>query len=178
MEQLILILLIALISFVNWVIKKSAELREKRRLERQAQRGDNLEMPASPDGPADASPEPPSRGDDDSMRRLMEALGLPPDEAPPPVARRPAAPPPLPEPVVPAALPPAPVSRRAPTVSPTPPVGPSRHAKRTPLRSAPVVAQLPAPQGAPFREVLASSDGLRKAIILSEVLGPPKALRN
>ena len=49
MEQLVILLLIALISFINWVVKKSAERREARRREKAADQGvENLPRPSAP----------------------------------------------------------------------------------------------------------------------------------
>ncbi len=39
MEQLVILLLIALISFINWLVKKSAEMREARKREKAADQG-------------------------------------------------------------------------------------------------------------------------------------------
>jgi hypothetical protein len=75
MEQLVIILLIALISFINWLVKKSAEMREARKREQGAAKsGESLRREPPP--PPEAEPE-------ISMRRFREALGLP-DEAQPP----------------------------------------------------------------------------------------------
>lgn len=160
MEQLILILIIALISFINWLFKKSAEAREKRKLERQAMEGgESLERVGEP--------EPDSRGSidpDDSMRRLMEALGLPQDTPPPPIPQQAPAPPPLPQ-IPQFAEDPAPLARSSRVV----PV--ARQSRTTPP------APKPKPAASPLRELLAAPDGLRKAVILSEILGAPKSLR-
>lgn len=95
MEQLILLILIGVISLVNWLIQRSGEMREKRRRE-QAMR----EAEMRGDAPsADPSPAATTQAEDptESMRRLMEALGLPTESEPPPVHRS-DTPPPIPEP--------------------------------------------------------------------------------
>lgn len=158
MEQLVLILIIALISFVNWLFKKSAELREKRKLERQTMEGGALSQPESQPAPEE------DRDPDESMRRLMEALGLPQDEPPPPVIRREPNPPPLPQPVFEVTPPPVTV--------PTPAAPPPR-----PVRAAPVIVPTRRSAPSPLRELLASPEGLKKAIMISEILGKPKSLR-
>ena len=76
MEQLVIILLIALISIINWIIQKSKETREKRKLEKRAD--------ATGEPVAKQEPGPDATGTETAMRRLREALGLP-EEAPPPV---------------------------------------------------------------------------------------------
>ena len=76
MEQLVILLLIALISLINWLVKKSAALREARKLEEK--------MAKTGESPRAAPPpklEPPEF--EPSFRRLKEALGLL-DEALPP----------------------------------------------------------------------------------------------
>jgi hypothetical protein len=161
MEQLVLILIIALISFVNWLFKKSAELREKRKLERHAMEGGAVPSQAEEPPPASAQGDP-----DESMRRLMEALGLPQDEAPPPVIRRESSPPPLPpQPVFEA--PPSPVA------TPVPASLPPRLVRSA---SVPVPTRRSTPS--PLRELLTSPEGLKKAIMISEILGKPKSLRS
>ncbi len=97
MEQLVIILLIALISFINWLVKKSAEMREARKREQGAAKsGETLR--SEPPPPPEAEPE-------ISMRRLREALGLPDEAQPPALPKRmeqrvppPLVPPPLPPP--------------------------------------------------------------------------------
>ena len=115
MEQLVILLLIALISLINWLVKKSAALREARKLEEK--------MAKTGESPRAAPPpklEPPEF--EPSFRRLKEALGLPDEALPPALPRRtqekiapaPALPepPPLPE-VRPVVLPRPVVSVRA-----------------------------------------------------------------
>ncbi len=163
MEQLVLILIIALISFINWLFKKSAEAREKRKLERQTfEGGETLQRAGEIKPGARESQDP-----DDSMRRLMEALGLPLEEAPPPIPRRAPASPPLPP--IPALPNAAPVARPAAASA-------ARASRATP--PAPKPAKPAKPGLTPLRELLASPEGLKKAVMISEILGMPKSLRS
>jgi len=157
MEQLVIIAIIGLISLVNWVMKRSAEIREQRKLERQ-----RLGIPeGDPFHPAE-NPAAPRRSADDSspdMRRLMEALGLPPaeEELPPRPVVREASP----------ALPPLPAYR--------PPATPKPRFQ-SPGTRAPATPPAAAVPGSPLDAALRSHDGIRQAIVLREILGPPKAL--
>ena len=112
------------------------------------------------------------------MRRLREALGLPDEAQPPALPKRmeqrvpqPLAPPPLPP-----ALPPArPVVSH---ISLTPAHEEYRfigmpHRAGKPARSKVEAAVSPSR----IRELLSSARGLRDAVLLSEILGPPKCLR-
>ena len=183
MEQLVILLLIALISFINWLIKKSAQLREARKREQGAAKtGDSLRSEQGPAKTGDSLRGEPSQSPEAepeiSMRRLREALGLP-DEAQPPAlpkrmeqrVPRPLAPPPLPP-----ALPPArPVVSH---ISLTPAHEEYRfigmpHRAGKPARSKVEAAVSPSR----IRELLSSAGGLRDAVVLSEILGPPKCLR-
>jgi hypothetical protein len=163
MEQLVILVLIGLISFIQWLIKQSAELREKKKqAERAAMGGEKLRQHPEPSEPV--APRETVSGDE-AMRRLMEALGLPPENEPPVVVSQPeppVQPPPLPMPVIRE----VPVFREAvPVFRPDPP--PPRQVRR---------AQ-PAPSEAADRfPEFASAATLRRAIILREILGPPRAL--
>jgi hypothetical protein len=66
MEQLVILLLIALISIINWIIQKSKEAREKRKLEKRAD--------ATGEPVAKREPAPDAAGTETAMRRLREAL--------------------------------------------------------------------------------------------------------
>jgi hypothetical protein len=173
MEQLVLILIIAAISFVNWLIKKSAEARQRRKFQRQEQLGGEPEIWQEPE-----RNEPPASSEDPdaSMRRLMEALGLPVEAEPPPVpahrtptappapvVERPIQPPPLPQTVVPRVpeKPAFPVARIA------SPAGKSVLVEPTAEKRSP----------GSVHDLLASPDSLKKAIILTEILGASKALK-
>lgn len=158
MEQVVVLLVIAAISFINWLIKKSAEQREKRRraappvIERQSQ-----------------APEVP----EEDLRKFMEALGMPADEPPvrmeqwePPAAEVPG-PPPLPVPV--AVYQPPKVAR--------PSAEALALARRLESQENPIQAtEIGRSTG--VRQMLQSRTGLREAIILNEILSAPKSLRS
>jgi hypothetical protein len=191
MEQLVILLLIAVISIVNWIIQKSKETREKRKLEKRAD--------ATGEPVAKHEPAPEGTGTETAMRRLREALGLP-EEAEPPVIPKRAEPksveaeriepkrveprkkverpvtPPLPSPdrVVP---PPLPKPERRPAVVHVPPVRwDHRRFEHLHKMAKPSLPEVPT-QPPRVRELLQSQGGLRDAVVLSEILGPPKSLR-
>ena len=168
MEQLIILLLIGLISLINWIIQKSRELRERRKLEAE-EIGEALRQePSQTQEQADPT---------EAMRRLREALGLP-DEAPEPkpVAERP---PPLPKRPAPqpkrstsqSAAPP-----RLPTPPPWVPTPPQPRLHRWETRTPAIVPEIKAPSQ--IRLLLSSAQGLRDAFVLSEILAPPLSQRS
>ena len=173
MEQLVILVLIGLVSFINWLVQKSAEQREKRKAEADAQGGSELRQAPANERPADTG--------DEAARRLREALGLPDDEdLPPPMPRREIpVPPQFPDPIrSEPALPPVPAFLRE-----------ARAAMDAVPR--PVAARMIAPKHAPappaivsraepsrFRALLASPSGARDAVVLAEILGTPKGFQN
>ncbi len=198
MEQVILILVIGLISLVNWMIQKSAEARKKRQMQERIDRGE-----AEPSQPTSArrydrvDEEPETEGDPaENMRRLMEALGLPLEDAPPqPVQRPQTTPPPLPSQPREMMQPPPlvrtvremeergemPVHRQpTPTVA-TPAQRPKLHdwqrkaAKALEASAAAEASRTVKPSRA--RQMLRQPESIRDAIILSEILGKPKAFQ-
>jgi hypothetical protein len=187
MEQLVILLLIALISIINWIIQKSKESREKRKLEKRAD--------ATGEPVAKREPAPDATGTETAMRRLREALGLPEDAPPPAIPKRaeserveskriepkrierPAvAPLPSPDQLVP---PPLPQREKRPVVVQVPPV--RRREGHRKFEFPHKIAKPPLPeevqQPLRIRELLRSQGGLRDAVVLSEILGPPKSLR-
>jgi hypothetical protein len=186
MEQLVILLLIALISIINWIIQKSKERREKRKLEKRAD--------ATGEPVAKQAPAPDATGTETAMRRLREALGLP-EEAPPPVIpqraepkrveaeriepkrreRHVPVPAPSPDRLAP---PPLPQPERRPILVHAPPVPRWDH-RRFGLLHKMAKPSLPEVPTEPprIRELLQSQGGLRDAVVLSEILGPPKSLR-
>ena len=153
MEQLVLLLVIAAISLVNWLIERSGKLREQRRLQKEASRQGE---PTSEPHPA--LPEPSAREEiEEQMRRVMESFGIPVEE-PRPL--------PLQQPPV--------VSFEAP---PTPPPLPKTIAvvDEPRLRRLKDVAPVSRARS-PWLKRLDSPQGLREAVVLREILGPPKAL--
>jgi hypothetical protein len=157
MEQLVILLIIGLISLINWLMQRSAELKEKRRLEKAAQQGEihSPPPPSTAPPPVDADPA-------ESMRKLMEALGLPVEEAPPPVPVRREPPPILREP------PPAP--------RPVSPYVPRSEGPQRPALAHTAAAKVEKSKPSRFRTLLSSPSGIRDAMVLSEILGKPKGL--
>jgi hypothetical protein len=174
MEQLVLILIIAVISFVNWLIKKAGEARERQKLERQKQLGTEPELWQEPSAGEPTEPSAPTEDPDASMRRLMEALGLPMDAEPPPVPVQPAPQtPPSPPPQVAVLPPPLPQA-----VAPKAPERPALPTAKISAKPFPAESTPDQMSARPVRDLLSSPDSLKKAIILTEILGAPKALRS
>jgi hypothetical protein len=178
-----IILIVIAASIVRWLWQKAHEEKEK------------ADRPVVPDQPIPRSGE--SQSEEDRIRRFLEALGQPPGTTPPPkVAPRRRVPPtvfsPLPPlTTAPPPLPPEPVPV---ATSPAPPplpmaerifkpaivqemdfevrdVGTDRSSEPSPY-SSPMEA---APSS--MRSKLASPQGLRDAIILREIFGPPRSLQ-
>jgi len=161
-DQFVILVIIGLISLVNWLIQRSAEQREKKRLERKALDGDDAE-----EVQADVftAPRPVAENPGAEMRKLMEALGLPMEEPPPVLEPEPQrtfvekAPPQLPAP--------SPVrTYRQPFSNP---------ATARLARARPAVTTTSAPH--PLAALLNNPSQLRQAIVLREVLGPCKSLQ-
>jgi hypothetical protein len=159
MEQVVIIVIIGLISLVNWVVKRSAEIREERKRERERlgiPEGDPFHSaPHQSESPAPLAR--PAQAPSAEMRRLMETLGLPlEDEEPPPLpVVREAPAPPLPQP-----------AHRPPAASKPRAEKPAAGVASLSPAAAPV---------SPLASALRSRDGIRQAIVLREILGPPKA---
>jgi hypothetical protein len=185
MEQLVLLVIIGLISLVNWLMQKAAEKREaagqkraeRREVKREARRNVYTQGPTA-SAPARRQGAPAQ----DPFKELMDALGLPSDELPPPpVVRREEffeeeefasveepAPPPVPSPAAAQATP----RWQAPSVA-------RPDAKTAQLASAfSSLDEKPAPvyRGSSVRELLAGRDTQRKAVVLAEILGSPRGL--
>lgn len=189
MEQLIFIAIIALISLVNWLIQKSNEMREQRKLERQreAQAGQETVYAPEPETYEAREAEPQVFDerdfDDEAARRLREALGLPEEaEAPRPIRRAEPPPPVVERPVIlppPIVVPPVPVvvvERPAPPWK-VPPL-PDEEGPEKPVlhrRARPPVAEPVRREPSQLRKLLASRGGLRDAVVLAEILGPPRS---
>ena len=154
MEQLVLLLIIAAISLVNWLIERSAKLREQRRREKEAS---NQGQPPPVSSPS--FPEPSPREEiEDQMRRMLESFGLP-VEDPKPIPQKPEPVFVFEEPIAPQLPPPRPLAP------------PPRTALRRGLEKS-----TPTRTHRPWTSRLGSPQGLREAIVLREILGPPKAL--
>lgn len=194
MEQLVILLIIGAISLINWLLQKSAEHKKRRG------GGTPSAAPTESFTPPWEEPAPAHRRSDGSsqeeqMRRFFEALGLPPPEehAAEPVVTPSfeIEPPPIPEP----RAQPAPrlVETPRPTgrVFPPPePEQPSVLAPRPTLRENREMRELAEQFAASerdaasttgtqaaFRSLLSDAHGARQAIILQEILNPPRALR-
>ena len=153
MEQLVLLLVIAAISLVNWLIERSGKLREQRRLQKEAaSRGE------APLAPAPTVPEASPREEiEEQMRRMMESFGFPVEEPAPAIEKQ--------QPIVEFVPPPTP-----PPLPKTAPV-----IERPRIRRDKQVAAVSS-ERSPWLNRLDSPQGLREAVVLREILGPPKAL--
>ena len=187
MEQLVILIIIGLISLVNWLMQKAAEKREvaktkrveKREVKRETRR--NIYTQPAPAPTARRAPV-----ERDPFKDLMDALGLPADEAPPrPVVAGPddfeeeefssleaPAPPPLPTPAV--------TKPRGKAAAWHPPArGAQPDEKTRQLASAFAALDDASPEtwrGSDVRSLLANSSSQRKAVIVSEILGTPRGL--
>jgi hypothetical protein len=189
MEQLVILVVIGLISLVNWVMQKAAEKREaagqkrtvRREVKREARRNVYTQGVPAPGPTARRAP-----AERDPFKDLMDALGLPSDETPPgPVVAEPAyieeeefasleapAPPPLPKP-------PSTKPRGRAAAWHPPARGAQPDEKMKQLASAFVALDDASPEtwrGGNVRSLLANSSSQRKAVILSEILGTPRGL--
>ena len=184
MEQLVILIIIGLISLVNWVMQKAAEKREeagqkrtaRREVKREARR--NVYTQGVP-GPAPTVRRGPAERD--PFKDLMDALGLPSDQLPPPpvvaeevfheeefASLEESAPPPLPRAAATKAAP----RWQAPSVR-----RPDEKTARLASAFA-AVEEKPAAvyRGSRMQDLLASRDNQRKGIILAEILGTPRGL--
>jgi type IV secretory pathway VirB10-like protein len=178
MEQFILLLIIAAISLVNWLMQKSAEHREKRKAERA--RGDSIHPTSD-----ERTTQPETQFDPmDQTRKFLEALGLPDDALPP----RPTMPPPLPseEGFAPEKrdflhkLRPDLEQRLFPEASvqvPERPIFVPRTRSVPSLAATVTVAPSSSARGL-VTGLISEKDGLRRAIVMREILGPPKAFQS
>ncbi len=153
MEQLVILLVIGIISLVNWLMQRSAEIRERRKAE-----AGRLGIPGgNPFQPAEEQPATttaPAKDPAREMRKLMEALGLPLEDEEPPVHRE---------------LPPAP------ELPPLPASPPKAPAPKPAVQMPAFVPHAPPAARSALAQALRSRDGVRQAIVLREILGPPKA---
>jgi hypothetical protein len=83
MEQLVLLVVIGLISLINWVLQKAAEKRELAKMERGDLR-EGTRGSSAPKPPRNVVVRRPSGPLPDPYKELMDALGLPANEPPPP----------------------------------------------------------------------------------------------
>lgn len=190
MEQLILILLIGAFSLLKWVFDRITEAKEARQREEQLTRR-----------PSSSGEAPPRMETDEErrIRRFMEALGLPAEEAPPVLPKRAEEPPRkatrpkhLPK-LKPAKYPvsadtPATIAKPAAETA-APLLSPQETLAADPLftnfESFPAMQTTRVSQTEPTEErggalfpELRDSAALRRAFVLKEILGPPKALQH
>lgn len=189
MEQFVILVIIGLISLVNWLMQRAAEKREQaklKRVDRTAQKREeqrNIYTQPPPVPSAGRRSPPPA---EDPFKELMEALGLP-SGGPPPVPAHPA-PPPVVEVEEFASLEePAPVARRS--QKPPQAAWKQQPRKRGPYEKEARLASAFAARGAApekslgreresTRELLATRASQRQAVIAAEILGPPRALQS
>ncbi len=171
MDQLVIIIVIAVIGLIKWLMEKSAEQRSKRAT---SERLDRVERNAPPT----IAPRPvafPLPDPDAAARRLREALGLPEEhELPPPVPHPRHEPRPAPvfrvEEIEEIQILPE-VERHVRHVVEAPPLPPLK-----PLRKSAAAVEAAPPARGGLEELLRSREGLRKAILAQEILGTPKGL--
>ena len=181
MEQLVLLVIIGLISLVNWVMQKAAEKREQAQLEREAKRESKRNIYTQPaPGPAARPARRALAPTQDPFKELMDALGLPSDQLPPPpVARR--------EIIVEEEefasveqAPPLPGRRSGTKAAPWQPPAVRRADEKAAKLAAAFLEREKSPAQKPratsVRSLLADNSSKRQAVILSEILGTPRGL--
>lgn len=172
MEQLVLLLIIAAISLINWIIQKSAEHRKNRKQEEAAREAgeepafqDEFE-PAFHDEERETASARESKRPDDELRKFLEAMGLPvEEEAPTPRPNITEAPAPPPLPQQPKAKKPRQSLREMRELA-------ARFEKSEDVHSA---AYSERPTVAPMA-LFGTMDQIRQGIVMREVLGPPRGL--
>lgn len=191
-ENLVFILFV-IVAFFFQILARAATKANKR---------SGQSKPGPPPSPSRTPPRPPADSDEDRIRKFLQALGQPASSQPPtPVAPRPT----YQKPIVISRLPPLksplpPLTTRPPdlpteitTAEQVPPARPQKtlRARVTPPPLEPVPIETPteaysaasAPTlktGQPARDLVAllrSQSGLRQAIILREVFGPPRSFQ-
>lgn len=184
MEQLVILIIIGVISLINWLLQKSAEHKSKRPTKSREASGP---LAHALDREEDFSPEPvvaweeeppvakPKAESQAELRRFFEAMGIPMEEevAPEPVVR-------------PSFVEPPPLPKPPQTVVAAPPmrtfVAPARRERVSEryMELAKGFARAEEDEEATpsgdFQGFLSHPSGLRQAMILREILGPPKAL--
>ncbi len=193
-DTLIFFVLAALALVIKWLTSRS-----------ESKRAESEKSEADPSVPNEQAPpqRPPPQSEEERVRRFLEALGMPPGTQPPPPVRRrrvvTASPPPAPpkakvkrswaQPLPPLVT--TPEDLRPPPVQPAPPplptvvtVAPSQPEIGVAMQPATLspstvvdrtASRQPAPTGS-LGATLRSRGSVRRAIILREVLGPPRGL--
>lgn len=180
MDQLVLLVVIGLISLVNWVLQKAAEKREQAQSEREAKResGRNIYTQRPEPRPVPRR----TATNQDPLKDLMDALGLPREALPPqPVAPRVPAEPEEEFASLEEAPPPLPVRRREGRTAPRwqPP-----SIRRPDEKAAKLAAAFAAKEKSPaekarpasVRAMLSDRTSKRHAVVLAEILGTPRGL--
>ncbi len=193
MEQLVILVIIGLISLVNWLMQKSAEKREAAKMKREQAQEDwgaqprrNIYTQPAPAPAARRAPAP-ARGRD-PLKDLMDALGLPADALPPPPVQHrefvpdyfeeeeefssmeDVEPPPLPASA-------AQKKRLMSWQQPARPAPPDEKTARLASAFAAGEQKLcPAYDGASARSLLSGRTAQRQAIIMAEIVGKPRGL--
>jgi hypothetical protein len=178
-----IILIVIAASLARWLWQKAVEEKEK------------TERPVIPDQPIPRGGE--SQTEEDRIRRFLEALGQPPGTTPPPkVAPKRWVPPTVFSPLPPLTTtpPPLPPESASAPVFPAPPPLPMAERIFKPAIVQDTAFEVrdlamqslsgPSPYSSPMedatsnvRSKLASPQGLRDAIILREIFGPPRSLQ-
>ncbi len=191
MEQLVILVIIGLISLVNWLLQKAAEKREAAKLkkvERGEQKSEERRNIYTQPPPVPASTgRRPSAPAQDPFKDLMDALGLPSDGAPP-VVRREATPPPVVEVEEFASLeepPPRPQHKQRRAKQPQVTWKQPEKKRQPDEKEARLASAFAAQEGRrstkgspdrrPIRTLLSDRSSQRQAVILSEILGRPRA---
>ncbi|MFN2476734.1 MAG: hypothetical protein ABR526_10400 [Chthoniobacterales bacterium] len=170
MENIWFLVLVAAVGVIRWALQ-AAETRKN-------------EQAARRDAPAPTSPlqRAPAETEEERMRRFFEALGVPKGESPPREIVKPRAPKkilpvdPFPVPRS-ASAPPLLVQQPSVTIPPVSPAPAPAPVLQTAIAEVKLSA---APVDEPRTGVaarLASADGLRDAIILREIFGPPSSMQ-
>ncbi|MDQ6625925.1 MAG: hypothetical protein M3Y69_07285 [Verrucomicrobiota bacterium] len=177
MENVWFLVLVAVVGVIRWAFQAA----ETRKNEQAARR--NEPPPTSPLQRA------PAETEEERMRRFFEALGVPKGASAPPRRVVPRAPKqimpvdafPLPRSTVGPA--PAPVAAQEPIVV-IPPVSPAPAPTVIPVAIIPALTSIPQIVVEPIDQLrtglaarLANADGLRDAIVLREIFGPPRSMQ-
>lgn len=180
MEQLIILLIVGAVALAKWYAKKAAGLSEDTPSHR----------PITP-VPSQALRPDRQESEEERMRKFFEALGVPATTTPPPKVAPPARQPRLPKTRARREVPkpamqewsPTPVTQaRPPAIEPLPfpetaslPPSPAAAEAERPVPAMPTAVTL-AP--ANIRSMVQSADSIRAAILLREILGPPRGLQS
>lgn len=192
LEQLVIILIVGAVAFIKWAISQSNEENNETPIER-------APRPTAMNAPRRFTSEAAKESEEERMRKFLEALGIPQTSPPPKKITRPEQAPPIPKrssPPTPSAKKPAPKKEVQPI--PTPPAmqempempepTPSFSDELPPVLPVLAMAETQVPTSQPsakptsvefggIRDLLKAPDSLRKAVVLREILGPPKAMQ-